>query len=67
MIMLLHLIADDTPSAEAISAVKQLLQAGVSQGFLEQPFALCGHRDVGSTECPGKSLYTALPQLRGTT
>ncbi|XP_053278202.1 peptidoglycan recognition protein 5 isoform X2 [Pleuronectes platessa] len=25
------------------------------------------HRDLGDTECPGENLYSALPNLRGTT
>ncbi|XP_061576245.1 peptidoglycan recognition protein 5 [Cololabis saira] len=58
---------NDTPREEAILSVKQLLQFGVSQGFLEAHFVLCGHRDLGATECPGENLYAALPQLRGTT
>ncbi|XP_044057533.1 peptidoglycan recognition protein 5 [Siniperca chuatsi] len=57
---------NDTPSTEAISSVKQLLRSGVSQGFLQREFVLLGHRDLGSTECPGGKLYAALPQLRGT-
>ncbi|XP_070826886.1 peptidoglycan recognition protein 5 [Chaetodon trifascialis] len=55
---------NDTPSSEALSSVRQLLQSGVSQGFLCPSFALLGHRDLGSTECPGGKLYAALPQLR---
>ncbi|XP_029374022.1 peptidoglycan recognition protein 5 [Echeneis naucrates] len=56
---------NDTPSQEAIQSVKQLLQSGVSQGSLRKEFSLFGHRDLGSTECPGKSLYAALSQLKG--
>ncbi|XP_070685765.1 peptidoglycan recognition protein 5 [Pempheris klunzingeri] len=58
---------NDTPSKEAISSVKRLLQSGVSQGCLRQGFLLFGHRDLGNTECPGGKLYAALPQLRATT
>uniref|UniRef100_A0A3Q3JER2 Peptidoglycan-recognition protein n=1 Tax=Monopterus albus TaxID=43700 RepID=A0A3Q3JER2_MONAL len=57
---------DDTPSKEAISSVKQLLQSGVSQGFLHPEFVLLGHRDLGDTQCPGEKLYAALPTLRET-
>lgn len=59
-------ISDETPSKKAVVAVKQLLQSGVSAGFLQPGFALCGHRDLGDTECPGEKLYAALPQLRST-
>lgn len=65
--MQLLLNSDDTPSKEAISSVKQLLQSGVSRGFLLREFVLFGHRDLGNTDCPGGKLYAALPQLRGTT
>ncbi|XP_032366476.1 peptidoglycan recognition protein 5 [Etheostoma spectabile] len=57
---------NDTPSTEAMSSVKKLLQSGVSQGFLNPKFSLFGHRDLGDTECPGEKLYAVLPQLRGT-
>uniref|UniRef100_UPI0037E990EE peptidoglycan recognition protein 5 n=1 Tax=Semicossyphus pulcher TaxID=241346 RepID=UPI0037E990EE len=56
---------NDTPSAEAIMSVKQLLHIGVCQGFLLPEFKLLGHRDLGSTECPGEKLYAALSQLKG--
>ncbi|XP_051254205.1 peptidoglycan recognition protein 5 [Dicentrarchus labrax] len=55
---------NDTPSTEEISSVKQLLQAGVSEGFLHSEYVLFGHRDLANTECPGAKLYAALPQLR---
>ncbi|XP_041851019.1 peptidoglycan recognition protein 5 [Melanotaenia boesemani] len=58
---------NDTPSKVALLSVKQLLLSGVSRGFLHPQFALCGHRDLGTTECPGNNLYAALPQLRSTT
>ncbi|XP_068570133.1 peptidoglycan recognition protein 5 [Cebidichthys violaceus] len=57
---------DNTPSTEAMSSVKCLLQSGVCQCFLNPEFTLLGHRDLGQTECPGGKLYAALPQLRGT-
>uniref|UniRef100_A0A8C6THJ4 Peptidoglycan recognition protein 5 n=1 Tax=Neogobius melanostomus TaxID=47308 RepID=A0A8C6THJ4_9GOBI len=55
---------DCNPSSEALMSVKQLLKAGVSQGFLFPQFVLFGHRDLGNTKCPGAKLYAALPQLR---
>ncbi|XP_037632474.1 peptidoglycan recognition protein 5 [Sebastes umbrosus] len=59
---------NDTPSAEAMTSVKQLMQSGVCQGFLNSGFSVFGHKDLGSadTECPGGKLHAALPQLRGT-
>lgn len=64
--LLLVFIADETPSEKAVVAVKQLLQSGVSAGFLQPGFDLYGHRDLGNTECPGEKLYAALPRLRST-
>lgn len=64
---MLLLISDDTPSKESILAVRLLLQSGVSQGFLSKEFSLFGHRDLGTTECPGENLYTALKQLKSST
>lgn len=64
--LLLVFIADETPSEKAVVAVKQLLQSGVSAGFLQPGFGLYGHRDLGNTECPGEKLYAALPRLRST-
>ncbi|XP_034024822.1 peptidoglycan recognition protein 5 [Thalassophryne amazonica] len=55
---------NDTPAAEAILAVRQLLLFGVSQAFLHPEFELLGHRDVGKTECPGEKLYALLPTIR---
>lgn len=67
VLSMLFLISEDTPSMESISAVKQLLQSGVSLGFLNPQFVLLGHRDLSVTECPGNNLYDALPKLRSTT
>ncbi|XP_056297892.1 peptidoglycan recognition protein 5 [Pseudoliparis swirei] len=55
----------ETPSTEALSSVKRLLQSGVRECFLIPKFSVVGHRDVGRTECPGGQLYAALPQLKG--
>ncbi|XP_028320875.1 peptidoglycan recognition protein 5 [Gouania willdenowi] len=57
---------DLQPTQQTLESIKQLLQLGVSRGFLEAEFTLCGHRDVGDTQCPGEHLYAALPQLRRT-
>lgn len=56
-------VLDESPNKAALMSVKQLLQSGVSQGFLCPGFTVLGHRDLGSTQCPGDKLYAALPQL----
>ncbi|BFZ08143.1 hypothetical protein BsWGS_11182 [Bradybaena similaris] len=38
-------------------AVHNLLACGVSLGKLKSAYTLRGHRDMGSTECPGTKLY----------
>lgn len=53
-----------SPSEQAISSAKQLLQSGVSKGHIIPGFALLGHKNVGETECPGDNLYAALGQLK---
>ncbi|KAJ4918321.1 hypothetical protein JOQ06_026366 [Pogonophryne albipinna] len=56
----------EAPNCEALASVKQLLQFGVSEGFIKPQFGLCGHRDVGTTECPGEKLYGVLKELKST-
>ncbi|XP_037335481.2 peptidoglycan recognition protein 5 [Pungitius pungitius] len=55
---------EDTPSREAMSSVKGLLETGARQGHLSPQYAVSGHRDVGQTECPGAKLQSQLPELR---
>ncbi|XP_029923759.1 peptidoglycan recognition protein 5 [Myripristis murdjan] len=54
---------NETPSSEALSSVKKLLQSGVSQKHLKPEFVLLGHKDLGKTECPGEKLYACLKNL----
>lgn len=58
------LIADDSPSSEAMASFRKLLQVGVSEGFLQPQFAVKAHRDLGSTQCPGDNLYAELLKLK---
>ena len=46
-----------TPRTAALDAVKALIQCGISKGKISYSYALFGHRDVGSTDCPGTALY----------
>ncbi|XP_066296595.1 peptidoglycan-recognition protein SC2-like [Branchiostoma lanceolatum] len=45
------------PTAAAIAAAKSLISCGVSLGKIRSAYSLYGHRDVGSTACPGNLLY----------
>ena len=45
------------PNDAALNAIKNLIQCGVSHGYITSTYSLYGHRDVGSTNCPGDALY----------
>lgn len=49
-----------TPTASALTAVKSLIQCGINNGKISTNYALFGHRDVGSTDCPGTALYNII-------
>ena len=49
-----------TPRTAALDAVKALIQCGISKGKISHSYALFGHRDVGSTDCPGTALYNLI-------
>lgn len=53
----------DAPTSAALSSVKRLLQDGVCQGCLSSSYAIFGHRDLASTECPGDKLYPEIQRL----
>jgi hypothetical protein len=48
------------PNAAALNAVRSLIQCGVSLGEISGSYQLTGHRNVGSTSCPGNSLYSEI-------
>ncbi|XP_036334551.1 peptidoglycan-recognition protein SC2 [Rhagoletis pomonella] len=48
------------PTAAQISAAKNLLADAVSRGQLKAGYILYGHRQVGTTECPGTNLYAQI-------
>uniref|UniRef100_A0A2C9K9G5 Peptidoglycan recognition protein family domain-containing protein n=1 Tax=Biomphalaria glabrata TaxID=6526 RepID=A0A2C9K9G5_BIOGL len=45
------------PTAAAQQAVKDLIACGVTEGKIQHNYVLRGHRDVGSTECPGTAFW----------
>ena len=51
------------PTQESIDAGRALLAQGIRDGYLTHDFVLRGHRDVGSTACPGRHLYARLGDL----
>lgn len=48
---------DHAPNAAALAKVKALIQCGLDLGHVQATYTLKGHRDVGSTACPGTSYY----------
>lgn len=48
------------PVPQAITAMKNLLACGVQLGKISYSYELLGHRDKGSTECPGDALYNEI-------
>ncbi|XP_060778863.1 peptidoglycan recognition protein 5 isoform X3 [Neoarius graeffei] len=55
---------DESPSLQALSAVRALIQHGVAKGYLQPNFVILGHRDVADTQCPGGKLYSLLHTLK---
>ncbi|XP_011180165.1 peptidoglycan-recognition protein SC2 [Zeugodacus cucurbitae] len=51
---------NDKPTAAQIAAAKGLLADAVSRGQIKSGYILYGHRQVGSTECPGNNLYAEI-------
>ena len=49
-----------TPGTAALSAANHLISCCVSHGKLTSAYRLYGHRDAGSTSCPGDSLYSLI-------
>lgn len=51
---------NNVPTAAQIAAAKALLADAVSRGQIKSNYILYGHRQVGSTECPGNNLYAEI-------
>ncbi|XP_046564822.1 peptidoglycan-recognition protein SC2-like [Haliotis rubra] len=48
------------PNSAALNTVKALIACGVSMGKIQSSYTLRGHRDMGSTDCPGTALYNLI-------
>lgn len=48
------------PTSTQIEKTKELIDYAVSQGYLSSNHVIHGHRQVGSTECPGNHLYNEI-------
>ncbi|CAB3220409.1 unnamed protein product [Arctia plantaginis] len=47
----------EVPPAQQLKTAKDLIAAGVQQGYIQPEYKLVGHRQVRATECPGTSLF----------
>ena len=45
------------PNDKSQESVKALIQCGVDKGYISSNYSLYGHRDVGTTACPGTAFY----------
>lgn len=52
------------PTKDAIDSVRWLIEDGVRLGYIATDYTLQGHRDVGSTTCPGDLVYAMLEDFR---
>lgn len=48
------------PGSAALDAASAWLSCAVSKGMITSSYKLYGHRDAGSTDCPGDSLYALI-------
>ncbi|GAV07154.1 hypothetical protein RvY_17029 [Ramazzottius varieornatus] len=48
------------PTAAAMNAAKALIADAVAKGHLKKAYQLKGHRQMGSTDCPGTKLYNEI-------
>lgn len=55
---------DAPPDTETLAAVKAHVARTAYEIGLTETSLILGHRDWGSTECPGEQLYALLPEIR---
>eukprot|EP00916_Digyalum_oweni_P005006 GHVL01008934.1.p1 GENE.GHVL01008934.1~~GHVL01008934.1.p1 ORF type:complete len:228 (+),score=6.48 GHVL01008934.1:1-684(+) len=48
------------PNAAALNTVKQLIECGLKNHHISPSYTLKGHRDVGTTACPGTAFYNLI-------
>lgn len=53
----------DVPTGAALQAGRELIAMIAADGLVVIPITLLGHRDVYATACPGRNLYSRLPEL----
>lgn len=50
----------EKPTAAALSSLKRMISCALKKGQISQNYILAGHKDVGSTACPGANLYNII-------
>eukprot|EP00916_Digyalum_oweni_P005007 GHVL01008935.1.p1 GENE.GHVL01008935.1~~GHVL01008935.1.p1 ORF type:complete len:239 (+),score=4.51 GHVL01008935.1:3-719(+) len=48
------------PNTAALNTVKQLIECGLKNHHISPSYTLKGHRDVGTTACPGTAFYNLI-------
>ena len=51
---------DHVPNDLALNAVQQMIECAAANGKIVTDYILKGHRDVGTTACPGTEYYKLL-------
>lgn len=51
------LFTEDDPNSDAVNAAKALIKCGVNEGHLKSDYKVVAHRQLASTESPGRKLY----------
>ncbi|KAK7109321.1 peptidoglycan-recognition protein SC2-like [Littorina saxatilis] len=52
--------SNKVPNEAALNTVKQLIQCGLANHKISHSYTLKGHRDVGTTACPGTAYYNLI-------
>ncbi|XP_045194518.2 peptidoglycan recognition protein 1-like isoform X2 [Mercenaria mercenaria] len=52
--------SDHVPNQAALDAVQKMIACGVANNKLVSNYTMLGHRDVGSTACPGTAYYNLI-------
>ncbi|KAL4711872.1 hypothetical protein ACJJTC_006041 [Scirpophaga incertulas] len=50
----------EVPPAKQLQTTKELIEYGVSKGFIRSDYKLMGHQQVMPTECPGGALFNTI-------
>ncbi|CAH1129759.1 unnamed protein product [Ceutorhynchus assimilis] len=51
---------EQVPPESQLVVVKELIQKGVQDGYIQEDYKLIGHRQVRATECPGDAFYAEI-------